>query len=232
MKVVSATICPFVQRITALLEAKALPYEIAYIDLGEPPAWFLAASPNAQVPLLIADSGEVLFESDAIAEYLDEVSEPLQPALTPEQRALDRAWCQQASKHYLVQCSAMSSGDEAGLERGAARLAEAFDRVERALSAGLYFRGQTLGNVDAAWLPLLHRAALVERHSGFDFLAGHPRVKAWQRALLATGLGERSVAADFERVFGDFYLGAHTFLGAGCAVSGAGGGCCQGGACG
>lgn len=31
IKVVSFKICPFVQRITALLEAKQIPYEIEYI---------------------------------------------------------------------------------------------------------------------------------------------------------------------------------------------------------
>ncbi|MEM6985196.1 MAG: glutathione S-transferase N-terminal domain-containing protein, partial [Pseudomonadota bacterium] len=49
IKIVSFTICPFVQRVTATLEAKGLPYEVEYISLSEPPAWFVELSPTGQV---------------------------------------------------------------------------------------------------------------------------------------------------------------------------------------
>ena len=97
MKIVSFKICPFVQRVTALLEAKNVAYDIEYISLKNKPQWFLDVSPNAQVPLLITDEGTALFESDAIVEYIDEISAPLVPDITPEQRAVDRAWSYQAS---------------------------------------------------------------------------------------------------------------------------------------
>jgi glutathione S-transferase len=42
MKVISFKICPFVQRVTALLEAKNIAYEIEYISLSNKPQWFLA----------------------------------------------------------------------------------------------------------------------------------------------------------------------------------------------
>lgn len=41
IKIISFKICPFVQRVTALLEAKQLPYEIEYISLKNKPQWFL-----------------------------------------------------------------------------------------------------------------------------------------------------------------------------------------------
>jgi len=107
MKVVSFKICPFVQRVTALLEAKKMPYEIEYISLGDKPQWFLDISPNGQVPVLITDTGVPLFESDAIVEYLNEIQPSLDANLSAEQRAVNRAWSYQATKNYLVQCSAM-----------------------------------------------------------------------------------------------------------------------------
>ena len=42
IKVVSSTICPFVQRVTALLEQKKIPYDIEYISLLDKPDWFIA----------------------------------------------------------------------------------------------------------------------------------------------------------------------------------------------
>lgn len=223
IKIVSFKICPFVQRVTAALEAKAVPYEVEYISLSDKPRWFLDLSPAGQVPLLITESGQALFESDAIVEYLDEVTAPLIAGVTPEQRAVDRAWSYQASKHYLVQCSAMQSRDRETLAERSAKLDKAFERAEKQLDGGPYFNGDRLGNVDIAWLPLLHRAEIIERHSGYDFLAGYPKIKAWQDALMETGLADRSVSEDFDDAFAAFYLTERTFLGRGANVGEAAG---------
>ena len=216
LKVISFTICPFVQRVTGWLEAKGLPYEIEYISLKDKPQWFLDLSPNAQVPVLITESGQALFESDAIVEYLEEAYGPLNPNRTPEDKAVDRAWSYLASKNYLVQCSAQRSADEATLNERSVKLEKAFATVEKALGDARFFNTSEVGMVDIAWLPLLHRAAIIEKHRGYDFLAGYPQVKRWQQHLLFTGLAEKSVSDDFEAAFSDFYLSEQTFLGRGC----------------
>lgn len=217
IKIVSFKICPFVQRVTALLEAKGVPYEIDYIQLSNKPRWFLDISPNGQVPVLITESGTSLFESDAIVEYLDEIHTPLESDLSAEQRAIDRAWGYLATKHYLVQCGAMRSPDEGTLAERTEKLDQAFAKIEKELGKGPYFRGQAIGNVDIAWLPLLYRADIIRQHSGYDFLDKFPRVKAWQSALMKSGIAERSVSSDFIQVFSDFYLSNETFLGKGSA---------------
>ncbi|MBG6157913.1 glutathione S-transferase [Labrenzia sp. EL_159] len=234
IKIVSFKICPFVQRVTAMLESKEMPYEIEYIDLKNKPDWFLEISPVGQVPLLITEEGIPLFESDAIVEYIDEISEALQDGLSPETRAIHRAWSYQASKHYLVQCSTMQSADRNVLNDRISKLDKSFDRAEKRLSDGPYFAGDTVGNVDLAWLPLLHRSAIVEKASGYDMLEGFPKVKAWQTALLKTGIAEKSVPEDFVERFSDFYLSERTWLGRGAneneedadASNSKSGGCC------
>jgi glutathione S-transferase len=218
IKVVSSTICPFVQRVTALLEQKKIPYDIEYISLRDKPDWFLRMSPNAQVPVLITESGAALFESDAIVEYLEEAYPALRPSVDAEERAMDRAWSYLATKNYMVQCSAQRSKDEETLLERTEKLGKAFATIESAMGKGPYFRGNDISLVDIAWLPLLHRAALIERHTGYDFLAGYPLVKKWQRHLMDTGLAEKSVADDFENAFTDFYLSDSTFLGNGDAT--------------
>ncbi len=234
IKIVSFKICPFVQRVTALLEAKHIPYEIEYIDLSDKPQWFLDISPTGQVPLLVTEGGTALFESDAIVEYIDEVTTPLVKEITPEQRAIDRAWSYQATKHYLVQCSTMQSANQETLAERSEKLNKAFAKAEKKLAAGPYFNGETMGNVDVAWLPLLHRALIVEQHSGYDFFADFPKMKAWQGAIAKTGIAEKSVPADFGEAFTNFYLSEKTFLGRGANSNEApiekttvvGGGCC------
>lgn len=231
IKVISFKICPFVQRVTALLEAKHIPCELEYISLRDKPQWFLDISPTGQVPVLVTKSGQALFESDAIAEYLDDIYPPLEPGITAEQRAHDRAWNYQAVKHYLVQCSAQRSADKAALEERTEKLGRAFGRVENALSDGPYFKGSSISNVDIAWLPLLHRAAIINKHTCYDFLADYPKVRAWQAALMETGIAEKSVPDDFEEVFTGFYLSANTYLGSGKTCTTELDGLCEGGMC-
>lgn len=129
IKVVSFKICPFVQRVTAALEAKQIPYEIEFINLSDKPQWFLDISPNGQVPLLVTESGTALFESDAIIEYIEDEYGALEQGISNEQRALDRAWSYLGSKHYLVQCSTMRSGDEALFSERLNNLQKAFAKV-------------------------------------------------------------------------------------------------------
>ena len=219
IKIVSFKICPFVQRVTALVEAKRVPYDIEFINLSNKPQWFMDISPTGQVPMLITEEGEALFESDAIVEYIEEVTPPLVEDVSPVQRAKDRAWSYQASKHYLVQCSTMQSRDKAVLAEREAKLTKAFEKAEKQLGEGPFFNGETLGNVDIAWLPLLHRAQIVREHSGYDFLADYPKVRTWQGAIAETGLYAKSVATDFNEKFSDFYLTEHTFLGRGADFS-------------
>ncbi|WP_415902319.1 glutathione S-transferase family protein [Neptuniibacter sp. QD29_5] len=219
LKVVSFKICPFVQRVTALLEAKQIPYEIEYIRLKEKPEWFLEVSPHGQVPLVITDSGQALFESEALIEYIEEVYPTLNSDRSAEEKAIDRAWSYLASKLYLVQCSAQRSPDKNTLEQRSESLNKAFAKIEKALENQSFFNSSTIGLVDIAWLPLLHRANIIYRCSGYDFLDGYPKMKQWQQNLLATSIAEQSVAEDFDSRFCDFYLSNETYLGQTCSAN-------------
>jgi glutathione S-transferase len=212
LKIVSFKICPFVQRVTAALEAKKIPYEIEYINLNDKPQWFLDISPNGQVPILVTENGTTLFESDAIIEYIDDEFGDLESNLSNEDNALDRAWSYLAAKHYLTQCGTMGSKNKSTFEERTANFIKSFEKVEQKLTGdSTFFKSDELSKVDIAWLPLLHRSAIIKEHSGFDFLCGLPKVQAWQKALLATGLAESSVANDFVERFSDFYL-TNTYL--------------------
>lgn len=236
LKVISFTICPFVQRITAMLEAKSLPYEVQYISLGDKPQWFLDISPNGQVPVMVTENGTALFESDAIAEYLEDAYPVLQEGISAEQKALNRAWSYLGTKNYLPQCGAQSSKDIQTLKERTEKLATAFAKVEKVLGEYRFFNSDTLSMVDLAWLPLLHRANIIREKSGYDFLAGYPKVQAWQAELLETGLAEKTVSADFLEKFSDFYLSEKTFLGrckndCDCSASNLGERCLETGCC-
>ena len=218
MKIVRFKICPFVQRVTALLEAKGIRYDLEFISLGEKPQWFLGISPYGQVPVLITDEGQALFESEAIVEYIEEAFPPLQRDISLEEKATNRAWGYLASKNYLVQCSAQRSPDRETLKERGGKLGRAFDRIEKQIGDTPFFSGDQIGMVDIAWLTLLHRADIIERRSCYDFIGKRPKLKRWQKELLGSGLAEKSVAPDFEDAFSTFYLSNQTYLGRGRAI--------------
>ncbi len=213
MKIISFKICPFVQRVTTLLEIKGAAYDIEYIDLSNKPDWFIELSPNGQVPILITDDDQVLFESDAIVEYIDEIAgEPLY-SHDPVHRAQERAWSYLATKHYLVQCTTQRSPDDKTLNERAAKLSVAFAKIATQLGSRNFIGGDKMGMVDIAWTTLLHRTAVIEGRSGYDFLADFPRLKAWRDTIMATGIPQASVSGDFEDKFSAFYMSDKTYLG-------------------
>ncbi|UPR30209.1 glutathione S-transferase family protein [Vibrio crassostreae] len=205
IKLVSFKNCPFVQRVMGALVMKNVPFEIEYIELNNKPQWFLDISPNGQVPVLITENETVLFESDAIVEYLDDKYAPIEE-VSAEQKALDRAWSYQASKQYMPQCGTMGSKDQETFETRLANLQKSFQKAENKLDDSDFFKGDYISNVDIAWLPLLHRASVIKEGSGFDMLEGFPKVQKWQAALIESGLTDKTVPADFIEKFSGFYL--------------------------
>ncbi|AQS39652.1 glutathione S-transferase [Shewanella psychrophila] len=215
IKLISFKICPFVQRVTAALEVKKIPFEVEYINLKDKPQWFLDLAPNGQVPVMVTEAGTALFESDAIIEYIRDEYGPLEDKVSNEQRAQDRAWSYLGSKHYLVQCGTMSSKDRETFIKRSEKLVAAFAKVEAQLSGKTqFFKSDELSNVDIAWVPLLHRAAIVKKYTDYDFLCGLPKAQAWQKNVLGSLAIENTVSEDFEPLFKNFYL-TNTYLGDG-----------------
>jgi len=213
MRIVSFKICPFVQRVIAVLELKGIAYDVEYISLADKPDWFKEVSPHGQVPVLIEEEG-ALFESGPIAEYIDEVygTFPLHPG-DPFVKARHRAWIELASANYLMQCGAQRSSTAADLEMNAADLSIVFAKIEDVLGGANFFAGSKPSMVDAAWFTLLHRAHIIEQCTGFDFLAEFPKTKRWQSALLAVDALMRSAPEGFAEEFVNFYLNENTYLG-------------------
>lgn len=213
MKLLSSDICPFVQRVAALLETKQIHYEVEKIDLRNKPDWFLNISPRGQVPVLILDDGNVLYESNAICEYIDEAY-PV--SLHPENlldKAESRTLCDLASDYYMVQCSTQRSVDEKSLEQRRAEFVKVFAIIEKYLDDGPYFSGNSLSMVDIAWIPLLHRAELVKIFTGYDFLTDFPKASKWQAELMKTTELKNSVSNSFNEIFKAFYLNEERYLG-------------------
>ena len=138
--------CPWVQRAAIVLQAKQVPYDITYIDRDNRPAWFLAVSPHAKVPVLQIDGKEALFESNAIAEYLEETAEPPLHPQDAIARARNRAWTDYVPTFASAISNAMYSDSEEEFTSRAAKLAGPIGKLDEALTKrgndGPYFNGR------------------------------------------------------------------------------------------
>jgi glutathione S-transferase len=197
--------CPWVQRAAIVLRAKQVPYDITYIDRDHRPDWFLKISPHSKVPVLRIDEKEALFESNAIAEYLDETASPRLHPEDPVARARNRAWTDYVPTFASAVSDTAYSDSEEEFTAKAAKLAGPFGKLEEALgkrgNAGPYFNGPKFSLVDAAYAPFLQRYTFMDRLKPLDVIEKYPRLAAWRDALLAAPAVKASTVANIEAVW-------------------------------
>ena len=200
IELISFKTCPFVQRAAITLGHKSVEHKITFIDLANPPDWFLKLSPLGKVPVLKVD-GEVLFESAVINEYVDEITGgELQPK-DPLARAKNRAWIEFASNMLGNSYMLKTASDKAGYEKYKAILQTQFQRIEDQIGDGPWFNGEAFSLADTAFAPLfMHDAVADYRFSIINFEA-MPKIEKWSRRLLALPAVKNSVVADFEDIY-------------------------------
>jgi glutathione S-transferase len=204
LELVSHPLCPYVQRAAIALAEKGVPFRRTDIDLADKPAWFLAISPLGKVPLL-RTQGEVLFESSAIVEYLEDTqAPPLHPA-DPLKRAQHRGWLEFGSGLLNDIWNFYVAPDEATMRAKAAVLRQKFERLETTLPVdGPYFDGERFTLVDAVFAPVFRYWNVFDHIGDFGILDGLPKLAAWRRALAARPSVRAAVGADYEALLWRF----------------------------
>ena len=201
---VSFKTCPWVQRAAIVLREKKIDFEFRHIEADNRPDWFLAISPHKKVPVLRIDDTVSLFESNAIAEYLDET---IAPRLHPEDavvRAINRAWTDYLPT-FADTASAVAYADtEADYKAASDKIPVPFERLERALERqgrGPYFNGPQYSLVDTAYAPFLQRYVYLDRIKKLGHLEKFPRLKAWTDALMKRDSTHSFPSAEFEAMY-------------------------------
>jgi glutathione S-transferase len=188
-----------------VLRAKNVEFDVTYVNLSDKPDWFLKISPHGKVPVLAVDD-QPLFESNAIAEFLDENAEPRLHPVDPIKRARNRAWVENirdfsASIRGLYYANTKEEF-EATLEDTPVQ----FQKMENAIKEdrgndGPYFNGPDLCMVDASYAPFLRRFLLVEKSTKTGLMAKFPLLSAWADALAQNEAIVGSLPANFEEEF-------------------------------
>ena len=202
---VSFKTCPWVQRAAIVLREKNVEFEFRHIDPDNRPDWFLAISPHKKVPVLRIDDSVSLFESSAIAEYLDETITPRLHPADPVQRAVNRAWTDYVPTFASAVTATGYSTDEAAYKAAAEKIPAAFGQLERALDkqspAGPFFNGAKYSLVDAAYAPFLQRYFYLDRVKPLGVIDKFPRLNAWAQALLKRPSTHSFPEAEFEALY-------------------------------
>ena len=76
MKLIGNYLSPFVRRVGVSLNALGMPFEHQPLRPSEQPDELRKYNPLARIPALVLDDGEVLIESYAILDALDEMAGP------------------------------------------------------------------------------------------------------------------------------------------------------------
>jgi glutathione S-transferase len=198
-ELISFKICPFVQRSVIVLKEKGVDYDITYINLKEPPAWFKEISPLGKVPVLKVGD-EAVFESAVIMEYLDEVNPPSLHPSDPLHKAHNRAWIEFASTLFMCQFNMVMAQEKEACDNAEQELRDKLALVNEQVKGPL-FNGEAFSLVDAAYAPLFMRIALLEQWSPMGLLDSMPKMQAWSEHLLARPSVVNSVVDELPQLY-------------------------------
>jgi len=201
---VSFKTCPWVQRAAIVLREKNVPFEFRHIEPDNRTDWFLAISPHKKVPVLRVDDTISLFESNAIAEYLDETIAPRLHPEDPITRAVNRAWTDYIPTFSEGVTGCAYADSEADYKKAIDKIPVAFDRLEKALEkqgAGPFFNGAKYSLVDAGYAAFLQRYYFLDRIRTLGQIEKYPRLKAWAETLMARPSTHSFPAGEFEAMY-------------------------------
>ena len=183
-KLISFNVCPFVQRSVILLKEKGVDYDIDFIDVYDPPAWFLEISPTAKVPVLQVDD-EILFESNVIGEYLEEVYDPKFHPADPLIKAKNRAWMEYTNPLYSGTFNLMMAKSKGSSEKFIKEMRSTQMKLDKANQNRPWFNGDEFSMVDMFAAPYFVRVDFFKRNFNVDILEGCANLQDWSERLLA-----------------------------------------------
>jgi glutathione S-transferase len=196
LKLISFSMCAYVQRARIVLLEKNIPHEVEYIDLNAPPPWFFDVSPLEKVPLLLVDD-TALFESMVICDYLDEITSPSLYPDDPLLKARQRGWIVFGDGILDTVYSLLNAEDEKGFKRAKATILDRLDAVEECLQEESLFASEIFGMVDVNYAPTLRFLTAIKQHAQLDLLEDMPQLAAWAQRLLARPSVRDSVPAGY-----------------------------------
>jgi glutathione S-transferase len=177
-------------KVRLLLSHLGASYELVEVDIlkGETrTAEFLARNPNGKIPVLETDSGEFLWESNAILFYLADGTRYLPTDALQRARVLQWMGSEQyshepniATSRFWLKHLELDAGRKLMLEIKREAGYEALGVMERHLAGKSFFVGDKYSVADIALYAYTHVAG----EGGFD-LGPYPEIRDWLQRVAA-----------------------------------------------
>lgn len=185
VKIYSASVCPYAQRVRMVLLEKGVDFDLIEIDLNNKPDWFADVSPYGKVPV-IQHQEHRIWESSIINEYLEEVfpEPPLMPQ-EPGLRAIARIWIDFANTKFtpafykLLLSQDMQQQQNWRTELHQHLLFIEKEGFHQLSEVGSYWLGNSLSLVDLSFYPWFERWTALEHYRGIPLPANFTRLRKW-----------------------------------------------------
>jgi glutathione S-transferase len=202
LELITFRFCPYGHRCQIVLFEKGLSFDTTYVELDPLPDWVEELAPLGKVPLLRTD-GNLIFDSTAIIEYIDELSSPILLPKDSLNRARHRSWAAFASELLATQKAAYVASTVALYQRKWALVSRQLSRLAKEVTPEPYFSGRRFSLVDAALAPFFVRWSVMNDRLP-ERIALPPVLHRWGNQLLTRSSVVRSVPQDFSTGYPDF----------------------------
>ncbi|KAM3147722.1 hypothetical protein pb186bvf_000050 [Paramecium bursaria] len=217
---VTFQICPFCIRVKAIMHLKQIDIEVKYIEIANKPDWFLEKSPLGKVPILIIGDNSkiifnlkvVLFESNVIMEYLDELVKPQLLPGNPVEKAVDRARCEFANEVIKVFHQFAFACEQDKFFKSRDLLFKYFEKIETWLQDGKYMNGNDLSLVDISYSPVFLSLSLILPTFNCEFQKKLPKTYEYCKAIVNLPCVQKAKRADYEQLVLNGIRQCNTFI--------------------
>lgn len=217
IKLISHRLCPYVQRSVITLKEKGIAFKRIDIDLANKPEWFLKLSPMGKVPILVVDDEHVLFESNVITEYLNEVTKGDLHSHSPLTKAKHRAWIEFGSAILNDIAGLYNAPDFDSYQTKIEIIEGKFDNINQFLEyenteQGDYFGGIRFSLIDAAYGPIFRYFDVFEEYANLRLFDDLTQVSLWRNALAKRLSVQQAVSTDYPMLLKEFVLKRDGYL--------------------
>ena len=209
-ELISHPLCPYVQRAVIILSEKNIPHDRTYIDLANRPAWFKALSPLGKVPVLKTAETN-LFESQVIAEYLNEITPGSLHPEDPLNKARHRSWIEFGSATLNLIGGFYNAPDKEVFNQKQKELRRHFELIEKEIE-GPYFAGNTFYMIDGVWGTIFRYFDVFDRIGDFDIMAKFGGVLTWRKTLAQRVSITNAAPADYTERLYSFLQNRNSYL--------------------
>lgn len=211
-------VCPFSQRLEALLELKGLGDRADFyvVDITKPrPKWLLEKTRGTTaLPALETGGGEVIKESMVILRYLEDLfPEPAVARRDPYERAVENMMVAMEGDFGAAGYQYVMNQDTEKREGFHRRVLDQYVRLDDFLvehNPSGTFLFEDFGLAEAVFTPFFMRFWFLEYYEGFELPNGerYDRVRNWREACLAHPAARQVTKEEIVKLYYDYAKGA------------------------